>query len=360
MTTGKEIRVIRTMSEGTVTPEFVNALLFPLQNAGLDVAAFLAEHDIELPLDGDGVAGAVSQADYNRVVLAVLRHLQDESGGAAPVRTPFGTSRMLIYAVMSCGNLEQAMRRAIEFNFSCVEPRNRQVRLELNVDEDQRTASLEHFREAAADGSPVSQEILLCNMAMWLRICSWLVGRQIEVVRADCAQAEPSYSGAVRHFLRCPVYYGKDSNRLYFGAALLDLPIVRTEADLEQFLRNAPYQVVVGGNIGAESIVARIRRALENCGDSLPSFEDLAGQLHMSVRTLRRRLDDEGISYQQIKDDVRRDTACGLLTGTGKSVSDIADEVGFSDASAFHRSFRKWTGMAPGEYRSHFGNQAAN
>ena len=340
-------------SSDKVSPEFVNALLFPLQNAGIDVPGFLASHKLDIPLDANQHAGAVDQKQYNQLVLSVLRHLQDESGGVTPVRTPYGTSRMLIFAVMSCANLEQAMRRAIEFNFSCVEPRDRSVHLDLVVDDNERTAHLEHFRGDGPD-KQVNHETLLCNLAMWLRICSWLVGRQIEVVAAQCAQPSPQYVAAVRHFLQCPVEYGADTNRLSFGSSLLSLPIVRTEADLEQFLRTAPFQVVVGGDMGQESIISRIRKALERQQEGLPSFEELADTLHMSVRTLRRRLDDEGVSYQQIKDDVRRDAACRLLVETRQSVSDVADAIGFSDASAFHRSFRKWTGMAPGEYRTHY------
>ena len=71
----------------------------------------------------------------------------------------------------------------------------------------------------------------------------------------------------------------------------------------------------------------------------------------MSARTLRRRLEKEGTSYQRIKDNARRDAAITLLSRTRLPVAEIAVRVGFSDPSAFHRSFKKWTGLAPGEYR---------
>jgi AraC-like DNA-binding protein len=71
----------------------------------------------------------------------------------------------------------------------------------------------------------------------------------------------------------------------------------------------------------------------------------------MSARTLRRRLEREGTSYQRIKDNARRDLAIGLLRRGGMTVSEVAERAGFSDASAFHRSFKKWTGHSPGSYR---------
>ena len=71
----------------------------------------------------------------------------------------------------------------------------------------------------------------------------------------------------------------------------------------------------------------------------------------MSARTLRRRLEREGTSYQRIKDNARRDAAISLLRGDGLTVSEVAERVGFSDPSAFHRSFKKWTGLSPGSFR---------
>jgi len=100
------------------------------------------------------------------------------------------------------------------------------------------------------------------------------------------------------------------------------------------------------------SITYRIRELL---GDDfrleMPSFEELTELLGMSARTLRRRLEKEGTSYQRIKDNARRDVAIALLSRDGLTVSEVAEQLGFSDPSAFHRSFKKWTGQSPGSYR---------
>jgi AraC-like DNA-binding protein len=63
-------------------------------------------------------------------------------------------------------------------------------------------------------------------------------------------------------------------------------------------------------------------------------------------------MDDEGESYRNILDDLRRDLAIGLLGDNRKNLAEIADMLGFSETSAFHRAFKKWTGARPGEYRS--------
>ena len=82
-----------------------------------------------------------------------------------------------------------------------------------------------------------------------------------------------------------------------------------------------------------------------------PVIEDAAKTLHMTKRTLMRKLKEEGTSYQQIKDLVRRDRAIYLLTQHSMPLGDIAEAVGFSDPAVFARAFKGWTGVSPREYR---------
>jgi AraC-like DNA-binding protein len=80
-------------------------------------------------------------------------------------------------------------------------------------------------------------------------------------------------------------------------------------------------------------------------------LNEIAQRLNMSDATIQRRLKSEGVSYQQLKNDIRRDTAIEFLTKTDKTLQDISDELSFHDPSAFHRAFKKWTGVSPGAYR---------
>jgi AraC-like DNA-binding protein len=71
----------------------------------------------------------------------------------------------------------------------------------------------------------------------------------------------------------------------------------------------------------------------------------------MTPQTLRRRLREEGQGFQSLKDNLRRDAAIEYLARPDMTLLDIADQLGFSEASTFHRAFKTWTGVAPGEYR---------
>jgi AraC-like DNA-binding protein len=145
--------------------------------------------------------------------------------------------------------------------------------------------------------------------------------------------------------------FSQPHTRISFDAAYLDLPVVQNERSLKEFLRVAPQNILVKYK-NANSLAARIRRRLRQLlpGD-LPEFEALAGELNMTPITLRRRLQDEGESYQSLKDQLRRDLAITYMSHTDRSVRDIALELGFAEPSAFHRAFKKWTGTAPGAYR---------
>ena len=96
----------------------------------------------------------------------------------------------------------------------------------------------------------------------------------------------------------------------------------------------------------------KVEQILSASGSSkLPNAESVARQLNMSPRTLHRRLTAEHTSFQQLKDSFRAGLARHYLGRRELSIDAIATLMGFQDNSAFYRSFRKWTGMSPGEYR---------
>ena len=78
----------------------------------------------------------------------------------------------------------------------------------------------------------------------------------------------------------------------------------------------------------------------------------MAEQLHVSPQTLRRHLREEDTSFQEIKDHLRRDLAIYHLGRDELTINALAEQLGFSEPSAFHRAFKKWTGLTPGAYRA--------
>jgi AraC-like DNA-binding protein len=99
-------------------------------------------------------------------------------------------------------------------------------------------------------------------------------------------------------------------------------------------------------------IVHRVRGHLASKLPSASTGEGAAAALHLSVRTLHRRLAQEGTSLQQVKDQLRRGVAIQRLTGSQDSIAAIAAQLGFDGPASFHRAFKAWTGSTPGAYRT--------
>ena len=334
-----------------VPMQFTKALLVQARAFKRDVQAILQAARFPFdPLRQGGQTAFVSREQYSRLCLELIRELGDESGGMMPdVQTPVGTTRLIALSMINSSSLAAAMHRAIEFNKVCRVRQGAEVINELIVDRERKEATLTYLYE---DDAPGVQHSVLCNLAMWLRFSGWLIDQPIDVTNAACAGPAPGFIAPVRHFFPCPVSYEQSVNSVTFSARHLDAEPLRDEEDLAAFLKLAPFYMVIEPQTSALSITHRIRHILgDDFRREMPSFEELTRQLNMSARTLRRRLEKEGTSYQRIKDNARRDVAISMLSRDGLTVSEVAEQVGFSDPSAFHRSFKKWTGQSPGSYR---------
>jgi AraC-like DNA-binding protein len=331
--------------------EFTRALLTQARAFNRDLEAILrAAHFPFDPLRQDAQTAFVSREQYSRLCLELIRELGDESAGVMPdVQTPVGTTRLIALSMINSSTLAAALHRGIEFNSVCRVRQGARIINQLIVDEERKEATLTYF---CGDDAREVQHSVLCNLAMWARFGGWLIDQHIDVTSATCAGSQPRFMAGIRHFFHCPVEYAQPVNSVTFSARHLESELVRNEEDLSEFLKLAPYYMVIEPQASTLSITHRIRGILGNDFRlEMPSFEELTDLLNMSARTLRRRLEKEGTSYQRIKDNARRDMAISMLSRDGLTVSEVAEQVGFSDPSAFHRSFKKWTGLSPGSYR---------
>ena len=330
---------------------FTRALLNQARAYKRDVNAILRAARFPFdPLLSDSQTAFVSREQYSRLCIELIREIGDESGGAMPgTQTPVGTTRLIALSMLSSAKLSVAIRRAIEFNACCRVPHSIDVHNELVVDVAHKQATLSYL---SVGDKAENQHSVLCSLAIWVRFCGWLIGQHIDIGWASCAGPQPKFMAGIRHFFPCPVLYDQPFNSVTFSSRHLDAALIRHEQELNDFLKLAPYHLVIEPLASTLSITHRIREIIgEDFRLEMPSFEELTGLLGMSARTLRRRLEKEGTSYQRIKDTSRRDVAISLLCDDGMTVSEVAERVGFSDPSAFHRSFKKWTGQSPGSYR---------
>jgi AraC-like DNA-binding protein len=101
------------------------------------------------------------------------------------------------------------------------------------------------------------------------------------------------------------------------------------------------------------SLTTKIRTMIKrDVAGNFPEFTAIAKSLNLTTATLRRKLRAEGSSYQQLKDDIRRDTAIHLLSRGTISMDEVAQSIGFSEPTSFFRAFKRWTGVTPRAYIS--------
>jgi AraC-like DNA-binding protein len=133
-------------------------------------------------------------------------------------------------------------------------------------------------------------------------------------------------------------------------ARLMALPVRRSEADLAAFLEGAPGKIAMLYRRDRE-VARAVREALARSLGAPPGLDAIARSLHLSPRSLHRRLAEEGTSFRAIKDSVRREEALRRVEKTREGIADIAAALGYSEPSAFFRAFVAWTGVSPSVHR---------
>ena len=185
-------------------------------------------------------------------------------------------------------------------------------------------------------------------VGLMVKIAPHVVGAQ-RLEEVWFRHAEPAYGGEYARILDATVRFDMPHDAVVGLPADLDRPLPRADEVLCTMLeRQAADALERLPRIStfASSVRARIESLLST-GDL--TAERVADSLGLSARTLRRRLRDEGVTYQALLDGVRCERAREALARPGASVGEVAFELGFSDTSAFHKAFRRWTGQRPSD-----------
>ena len=187
-------------------------------------------------------------------------------------------------------------------------------------------------------------------MAMVVQMCRMNTGAMTSPLVVVTSREKPADTAPYEEFFRSQVQFGAGENYWIFARADLERLLPTGNAEMAR----ANEQVIVDylSRIDRQRFDVRVHRELiELLPLGKASQADLARALHVSVRTLQRRLDDEGTTYQQLLSRVRRDLAEGYLREDRHSLSEITYLLGFSDQANFGRAFKRWTGKTPTEYR---------
>lgn len=155
-------------------------------------------------------------------------------------------------------------------------------------------------------------------------------------------------------FFGAPVSYSQPYNKVFFDKSFLQERFFTSNALLLEILTNAMKTYFTSSNEQNTFVDVVCREMIRSEADVVLCAEGIAARLAISPRTLRRRLADEGYSFQEAKNLARRKRAQYLLSQTRMPLSEIAFELGYSELSAFSRAFRGWVGETPQNYRENY------
>jgi AraC-like DNA-binding protein len=200
-------------------------------------------------------------------------------------------------------------------------------------------------------GHPVHRQQIEFFFAIWLRLARDTCKPDLAPLDASFPHEPPARLDEHRRFFACPLRFGQPVMGLLMARGDLDRPMHGADPALAALLGRQLDKLLVSLPEDA-SVSARARVLVK---DDLPSgsvsVDRVARQLAMSVRTLARRLEAEGTSFRHLLDSVRRELAVAHLGDPQMDLAEIAFLLGFSESSAFHRSFKRWTGRTPLEFR---------
>lgn len=321
---------------------------------GVAVEPLLERAGID-PAELEDERGRVGAPQFVALVKLLWAALDDELLGfcSAPLRV--GSFAMMAHAVVHCSpDLRTALRRADRFyRLFPAGPRFR-------LAEAGPVARVEFDLSDYQDPDRFGAESLLM---VWHRSASWLVRRRISLSAVELGYPAPPHALEYGLLFGAQCAFDAKATAVEFDRALLDLPVVQDEASLRAFLRRAPWDVLARMDYGLV-VSAQVRRllnqALGAAAAELPGAEEIAARLSVSPQTLRRRLAAEDTTFQRVRDQLRRDVAVAELARGDASIEELSRRLGFSEPSAFHRAFRRWTGTTPRTYQGSYQSPGAD
>lgn len=163
--------------------------------------------------------------------------------------------------------------------------------------------------------------------------------------------SKPACAQRYKDLFACPIHYDQDRNEVRFPARFLDTPFSLAEPSVAELCIQQCEELLQLMD-SRPDFLGSVRRVILSRPGKIPKLEEVASELFVSSRTLRRRLYESGTSFREVVADVRMKLAVQYLKDTSLPTAEIAYLLGYSDVTAFYRSFRKAYSETPASFRS--------
>jgi AraC-like DNA-binding protein len=178
----------------------------------------------------------------------------------------------------------------------------------------------------------------------------FLSKEDFQIEEIHLSYPDPGYGLLYREMFKCPVYFNEETDMFRISFNFDDIPTSMGNPILADICRQQCQQLMTKLKVSDE-LISTIRNLLITSLGQFPRLPVIARQMAMSSRTLRRRLQERNVTYQNILDDIRIELTKEYIATTNLSVDQIASRIGFSEATTLRRAFKKWTGKSIKEFK---------
>ena len=306
--------------------------------------------DLKIALAGSGVAvdalGARATRLSYRQILAIMRNVEREApdptialrAGRRMHVTAYG---LYGYALLSSSTMRVASEFAIKYQ-SIAMP------LVRNALDDSQGVAIWRAEPlfALSLEDPLYRFILEFQGSLMMTVQRELLGRRYKANSLKVRYRRPAHAPAYRNIFGCQATFDQPCTEMAFDSRWFDSAPFLANPESHATARALCEEALgtIQPDLGAKG---RVAQALLRTPGRFPSAHEVASELNMTTRTLHRKLERQGTSFQRMLDDVRRTLAMRYLRETVISVSEISDRLGYSSPTAFRQAFRRWTGQTP-------------
>lgn len=317
---------------------WVKAIAEAMELEGLALPPLFAEAELDLSRLGDPDARFASDKVNRLWQLAVLSSGNPTLGLAGAMTARPASFDVFAYAMMSAPDLRGILERIVRY-----------IRVFNDAADVTVTDSPDGFRIALSIFSsqpPVPWQRFGFDLMTFLSFCRWVTTRNLQPVALELAFAPAADLEPYGHAFGCPLRFNAPANALLLSHADVMSPLPTAHPLLAQLHETVAQQHLRRSNQPLASLRVRdmVTQRLQGGG---PTRAEVAGAMAMSERTLHRRLDEEGTSFQRILEAVRRERAEQYLQRHDLSLAEIAYLLGFNDQGSLFRASRRWFGTSP-------------
>ena len=325
----------------SVSVHFANAVLDAARQLGLNLEPILQSARLNQPLL-DNPQSRITSQQFSQLMRSVWEQSDDEFLGLTTQPSKYGVFRLFADGAIQEQNLHRVYKHLCRF-YSLV---NQSISLSLYISKGQVELRMRQV-QPEIDRNLLFRDFFLL---LWHRFPGWLIGKSIPLQQVKMRGAEPAHAAEYRFMFPCPITYGHDYDAFVFSEEELVNPVTQRAENLREHFKQAPLNWITRQEF-TPVYTRRVMDYLAEYRENEASMQDIADSVNVSERTLRRKLTEEGTSFQEIKDKLRKNMAIYYLSQPDIPISTITNKLGFSEPAAFTRAFKQWTGQTPTLYR---------